>query len=72
MNPLTWQKPGQLFVAQDIIKVKIYSVAELRVKKNLAVTVVDDSFLYDRGTDDVIHFLGDHHGLTEIFSDGLK
>ena len=30
MNPLTWQNPGQLFVAQDIIKVKIYSVAELR------------------------------------------
>ena len=33
MNPLTWQKPGQLFVAQDIIKVKIYSVAELRIEK---------------------------------------
>ena len=31
MNPLTWQNPGQLFVAQDIIKVKIYSVAELRM-----------------------------------------
>ena len=30
MNPLTWQNPEQLFVAQDIIKVKIYSVAELR------------------------------------------
>jgi hypothetical protein len=42
------------------------------VKKNLAVTVVDDSFLYDRGTDDVIHFLGDHDSLPEIFSDGLK
>ena len=35
MNPLTWQKPGQLFVAQDIIKVKIYSVAELRLKKEV-------------------------------------
>ena len=35
MNPLTWQKPGQLFVAQDIIKVKIYSVAELRIDKGL-------------------------------------
>ena len=33
MNPLTWQNPGQLFVAQDIIKVNIYSVAELRVCK---------------------------------------
>lgn len=31
MNPLTWQNPWQLFVAQDIIKVKIYSVAELRL-----------------------------------------
>ena len=40
MNPLTWQNPGplgsaawlvqELFVAQDIIKIKIYSVAELR------------------------------------------
>ena len=30
MIPLTWQNPGQLFVAQDIIKTKIYSVAELR------------------------------------------
>ena len=36
MNPLTWQNPGQLFVAQDIIKVKIYSVAELRIKKKAA------------------------------------
>ena len=33
MNPLTWQNPEQLFVAQDIIKVKIYSVAELRIHK---------------------------------------
>ena len=32
MNPLTWQNPGQLFVAQDIIKVKKYSVAELRIE----------------------------------------
>ena len=32
MNPLTWQNPGQLFVAQDVIKVNIYSVAELRCK----------------------------------------
>ena len=31
MNPLTWQNPGQLFVAQDVIKVNIYSVAELRL-----------------------------------------
>ena len=30
VNPLTWQNPGQLFVAQDFIKEKIYSVAELR------------------------------------------
>ena len=40
MNPLTWQNPGQLFVAQDIIKVNIYSVAELRLKK-LAATPCD-------------------------------
>ena len=33
MNPLTWQNPGQLFVAQDVIKVNIYSVAELRMNK---------------------------------------
>ena len=38
MNPLTWQNPGQLFVAQDIIKVKIYSVAELRYIKNSALS----------------------------------
>ncbi|WP_418938771.1 hypothetical protein [Leyella stercorea] len=36
MNPLTWQNPEQLFVAQDIIKVKIYSVAELRIKRLLS------------------------------------
>ena len=30
MKFLTWQNPEQLFVAQGIIKVKIYSVAELR------------------------------------------
>jgi len=43
VNPLTWQNPGplgfaawlvqELFIAQDIIKVKIYSVAELRLNK---------------------------------------
>ena len=32
MKFLTWQNPEQLFVAQGIIKVKIYSVAELRAK----------------------------------------
>ena len=36
MNPLTWQNPGQLFVAQDVIKVNIYSVAELRGYKNIS------------------------------------
>ena len=35
MNPLTWQNSGQLFVAQNFIKVKIYSVAELRVNKEI-------------------------------------
>ena len=41
MNPLTWQNPEQLFVAQDIIKVKIYSVAELRVMKKYIPNPVD-------------------------------
>ena len=35
MNPLTWQNSGQLFVAQNFIKVKIYSVAELRLFSKL-------------------------------------
>lgn len=41
MNPLTWQNSGQLFVAQDVIKVNIYSVAELRnmMKKEFLLTI---------------------------------
>ena len=35
MKFLTWQNPEQLFVAQGIIKVKIYSVAELRMNINM-------------------------------------
>jgi AraC family transcriptional regulator, transcriptional activator of pobA len=34
---LTWQNPEQLFVAQGIIKVKIYSVAELRYMSRLPI-----------------------------------
>ena len=33
MNPLTWQNPEQLFVAQVLKKIFYNSVAELRVKK---------------------------------------
>ena len=38
MKILTWQNPGQLFVAQELINKVIklnYSVAELRINKNL-------------------------------------
>ena len=33
MKTLTWQKPGQQNVAQELIKIIINYVAELRVKK---------------------------------------
>ena len=33
MNPLTWQNPEQLFVAQVLKKIFYNSVAELRVKE---------------------------------------
>ena len=42
MNPLTWQNSGQLFVAQNFIKVKIYSVAELRVRKDNPISLAWD------------------------------
>ena len=34
MNPLTWQNPEQLFVAQVLKKIFYNSVAELRISKN--------------------------------------
>ena len=47
MNSSTWQNPGplgsaawlvqELFVAQNIIKVKIYSVAELRINREFVL-----------------------------------
>ena len=43
MNPLTWQNSVRHFVAQDIIKVKIYSVAELNIK----IGIEDESKIYD-------------------------
>ena len=42
------------------------------VQKDLAVGVVDDGLLHNRGADDVVHLLGHHNGLTEIFPDGLE
>ena len=33
MKTLTWQKPGQQNVAQELIKIIINYVAELRIKK---------------------------------------
>ena len=34
MNPLTWQNPEQLFVAQVLKKIFYNSVAELRLNRN--------------------------------------
>ncbi|RGZ16512.1 hypothetical protein DXA01_25620 [Bacteroides caccae] len=34
MKTLTWQKPGQQNVAQELIKIIINYVAELRIYKN--------------------------------------
>ena len=49
MNPLTWQNSGQLFVAQNFIKVKIYSVAELR---NIKFFIGDKRYWYALVLDD--------------------
>ena len=38
MNPLTWQNPEQLFVAQVLKKIFYNSVAELRVSMNPTLT----------------------------------
>ena len=48
MKFLTWQNPEQLFVAQDIIKVKIYSVAELRGMKKILIIIAVLLFLQAR------------------------
>ena len=37
MKTLTWQKPGQQNVAQELIKIIINYVAELRIDKNVPV-----------------------------------
>ena len=39
MKTLTWQKPGQHFVAQELIKIIINYVAELRVVLKLILFV---------------------------------
>ena len=41
------------------------------IQKNLAVGVVDDGLLDNRRRYDVVNLLRNHHGLPEIFADGL-
>ena len=41
MKTLTWQKPGQQNVAQELIKIIINYVAELRTTKNHAITFLE-------------------------------
>ena len=38
MNPLTWQNPEQLFVAQ-VLKIFYNSVAELRINSLFAISI---------------------------------
>ena len=40
MKTLTWQKPGQQNVAQELIKIIINYVAELRIYKGANITTV--------------------------------
>ena len=40
MKTLTWQKPGQQNVAQELIKIIINYVAELRVERKIAVVTI--------------------------------
>ena len=39
MKTLTWQKPGQQNVAQELIKIIINYVAELRIEKEQGVRI---------------------------------
>ena len=49
MNPLTWQNPEQLFVAQVLKKIFYNSVAELRMtKKKLPVRFTGQHFTIDK------------------------
>ena len=41
MNPLTWQNPEQLFVAQVLKKIFYNSVAELRLKRICRLAEID-------------------------------
>ena len=51
-----------MYKRQDMLKlVHVFPL----VQKDLAVGVVDDGLLHNRGADDVVHLLGHHHGLTE-------
>ena len=52
MKTLTWQKPGQQNVAQELIKIIINYVAELRVN-----TIPVYSLYYPKGRDS--HYLTD-------------
>lgn len=53
MKTLTWQKPGQQNVAQELIKIIINYVAELRFINNYRKTVRDQTFVDQ--TDNLFH-----------------
>ena len=46
MKNLTWQNPGQLFAAQELIKITINYVAELRVKTYISREQYDSAHIY--------------------------
>ena len=43
MKTLTWQKPGQHFVAQELIKIIINYVAELRGNKKFQIGIIENN-----------------------------
>lgn len=43
MKTLTWQKPGQQNVAQELIKIIINYVAELRIRRNIVLETVQNT-----------------------------
>ena len=55
MNPLTWQNPGQLFVAQDVIKVNIYSVAELRFYCLIYYILINPQYIRNHDVANVLY-----------------
>ena len=50
MKTLTWQKPGQQNVAQELIKIIINYVAELRIYRDYGS---DKEFLYARAIQEI-------------------